>query len=102
MGTLATPLVIPTPNIGSSVSVLVVPPNPTRVQLYIFNIGPNTIWVSPITNNQLVSVVAAAAVEGSVPLTVNTGNFFPGFTTGMQAIAASGATNALTIWEYSQ
>ncbi len=100
MGTNPGPLIISSPNIGNITSVQVAPANPTRQNLYIFNLGPNVIWVSPITTTTGTHVVAAAGVQGSVPLTPNTGNFFPGFTTGMHAIAAAGVSNALTVWEY--
>lgn len=98
--TYPVPAVIPTPNVGSTVSVLVAPPNTTRNQLYVFNIGPNIIWVSPAMDNAYHNIVASAGGQGSVPLSPNTGAFFPSFTTGMQAIAQAGTTNVVTIWEY--
>jgi hypothetical protein len=88
------------PLVGSAGSANVLNANPSRLGLYVFNASAVTIWISPVP------VVAAVNGAGSISLATLTGIVLgdgqqPGpFKAGLNAIAASGSNNPLTIWEY--
>jgi hypothetical protein len=104
-GTFPSPqaaLAINVPNTGS---VTVISSNPSRAGFYIFNPGAVVIWVCPTLSNNGLPLAAAVAGAGSIPIQPQQGIMFgapgmPPFTQGMNAIAASGATNPLTLWEF--
>jgi hypothetical protein len=104
-GTFPSPQAAVAVNVPSSASVAVVPANPSRVGLYVFNPGTVAIWVCPFLSNNGLPLVAAVGAAGSLIIQPQQGFMFgppsfPPFTQGMNAIAASGTTNPLSIWEW--
>lgn len=100
MGTTnPSPTALTTPNVTNA-SVSVAGANPTRAGLYVFN--PNaavTLWVSPT------GTAAAVNGAGSISIAAGTGIMFgppsqPAWDNGMNAIASSAGTNAITILEF--
>ena len=96
------PASIKTPNVSNVTSVQIAPPNITRDSLYLFNPGTNVIWVCPSVSSDQTPLAATLAGVGSVPIQPMQGFSFPGFKGAMNAIAAAGATNVITVWEYYQ
>ena len=93
-GTAKLPRTVVTPGIGTS-SVLVCPANPTRTALFVFN--PGTIQLSICADD----TTAVSNGAGSITLLPQTGIELDGWTAGINAIAASGSNNPVTIHEYS-
>jgi len=94
---------------GASIAVL--PANPSRVGVYIFNASAVTIWVCPSTGPQTPAnpggqpFPAVVSGAGCIALATQTGIMLgapnlPAFTNGLNAIAASGSNNPLSLWEY--
>lgn len=98
--TYPSPASFKVPNVSNVADVQVAPANLTRVQLYVFNPGPNTIWVCPSVNTDQTNLTAAVNGVGSVPIQPSQGSFFVGYTGAMRAIASAGGSNTLTIWEF--
>lgn len=98
MSTILSPVALPAVNVPNS-SVQVAPSNPSRLGLYVFN--PNAsinLWIAPG------AVAAAVNGAGSIFLAAKTGlvltpQTFAQFTQSLNAIAESGPTNAITVWE---
>jgi hypothetical protein len=104
-GTFPSPQAAVAVNVPAANSVTVVPANPSRAGLYVFNPGTVAIWVCPSLSNNGLPLAAAVAGSGSIPIQPQQGIMFgapgmPPFTQGMNAIAASGTTNPITLWEH--
>lgn len=97
--TTPSPAALTVPLVGLT-SILVAPANDSRLGLYVFNPGANNIWIAPS------NIAAAVAGMGSVLLFSQQGimlgqpGAIPPWTTGLNAIATSGSSNPLTIWEF--
>jgi hypothetical protein len=104
-GTFPSPQAAVAVNVPAANSVTVVPANPSRAGLYVFNPGTVALWICPTLSNNGLPLAALVGGAGSIALQPQQGLMFgypgmPVFTQGMNAIAASGATNPLTIWEF--
>ena len=104
--TLPSPVVV-SALVGSSASVQVMPVNLTRQGLYVFNASAVVIWVCPATTGAGAPVAAAVNGAGSVAIPSQQGltlapRTTPQFTNALNAIAASGSNNPLSIWEFYQ
>jgi hypothetical protein len=104
-GTFPSPQAALAVNVPAANSVTVVSSNPSRAGLYVFNPGAVVIWVCPSLSNNGLPLAAAVAGSGSIPIQPQQGYMFgppsfPPFTQGMNAIAASGTTNPISIWEF--
>jgi hypothetical protein len=106
-GTFPSPQAVVAVNVPSSASVAVAAVNPSRIGLYVFNPGTVAIWVCPFLSNNGQPLAAAVGAAGSIIIQPQQGFMFgppgfPPFTQGMNAIAASGTTNPISLWEYYQ
>ena len=80
------------PLVGTSV-VLVLPANPSRQSLYVFNSSANAMAICPPD--------ASPQIAGlGFQLASNTGIQFFGWTAGLNAVAALGAANVITLFEF--
>jgi hypothetical protein len=106
-GTFPSPQAAVAVNVPAANSVTVVPANPSRVGLYVFNPGAVVLWICPTLSNNGQPLAAVVGGAGSIIIQPQQGYMFgppgfPPFTQGMNAIAANGTTNPLTIWEWYQ
>jgi hypothetical protein len=106
MATIATPTVVGA-LVGSSASQAVIAANLTRQGIYVFNASAVTIWVCPATKQDGTAQAAAVSGAGSISIATQTGVMLgpgnmPHFTAGLNAIAASGSNNPLSLWEFNQ
>jgi hypothetical protein len=85
------------PLVGNVTPVQIAPDNFARVTLSVYNPGSVVIALFglDVTGNP------GVGGAGTFTLLPGVGINFDGWTRGMQAIAASGTNNPLTIWEYS-
>lgn len=97
--TYPSPSQLATPTVGAS-SVQVAGANLSRIGLFVFNPSSTvTLWVSPTgTNATTTGSVAIEPLQGVMFGPPNT----PNWTAGMNAIASSGGSNAIVIFEYTQ
>lgn len=100
--TYPSPASIKTPNVGNGASVQVAPQNLARAALYVFNPGPNVLWLCPSVSIDQTPLLATVAGVGSVSIQPQQGLVFSNFTGAMNAISSTGPTNAITVWEYYQ
>lgn len=100
--TAPSPNPLTTPNVGSGASVQVTAANISRVGLFVFNpSSAATLWVSPI------GVAAAVNGSGSIAVQPLQGMMLgpptmAQWTQGLNAIASTGPTNAITVLEFTQ
>jgi hypothetical protein len=80
--------------------VAVARPNTRRAGLYVFNPSATvTIWIAPTGTPAAVNGVGSIAIQPLQTEMFGPPNT-PSWTTGMNAIASSGAGNAISILEY--
>jgi hypothetical protein len=93
------PSALTAPKVGTS-SVQVAWPNEHRTGLYVSN--PNasvTLWVSPTGTPAVVNGAGSVAIQPLQGVMFGPPNT-PSWTNGMNAIASSGSSNAISILEY--
>lgn len=104
--TYPSPNAIVTPNVSSSASVNVAPANLQRIGFLVFNPSSTVVlWVAPgqigsgttaaVGGSGSIAVQPLQQVVLGLPLT-------PAWTNGLNAIAASGPTNTITVLEFTQ
>lgn len=97
--TYPSPNALATPTVGGS-SVQVATANLQRVGLYVFNPSPTvTLWVAPTGTNAAVNGAGSIAIQPLQGVMFGPPNT-PNWTNGMNAIASSGGSNAISILEY--
>lgn len=106
---------INTPNVpNTGTGVVVAPPNPQRNGLLVWNISSNIIWFGPPS----IVFVSGTQQQGTFALAASAWAYFGGYgvsnvldlplppffmwtwTQGLNAQAAAGATNAVTVLEF--
>jgi hypothetical protein len=90
------PRTVSAPTVGTS-AVLVIPPNPSRDGLFVYN--PNlaaTIAISPADSTPVINGPGTVTLAAGTGITL--GADFP-FTQGLNAIASL-AAQAITVWEF--
>jgi hypothetical protein len=97
--TFPSPVALSTPVVGST-SVVVAAQNLTRLGLFVFNPSASvTLWVAPAGTAAAVNGAGSIAVQPLQGIMLGPPTM-PGWNTGLNAIASSGASNAITILEY--
>jgi hypothetical protein len=97
--TYPNPASIKTPPVGTT-SVQIAPQNLSRSGLYVFNASGSVIWVCPGLSTDQSPLAASATGGGSTAILPSSGLVFQEFTGAMNAIAVTGLSNQVTVWEF--
>ena len=98
--TFPSPAALTTPIVSSS-SVQVAAQNLSRLGLYVYN--PNstiTIWIAPLGTPAIVGGAGSMAIQPLQGLMLGPPGGIPPWTQGLNAIASSAGSNALTLYEF--
>jgi hypothetical protein len=97
--TFPSPAALITPLVGTA-SIAVAAQNLTRLGLYVFNPSATiTLWVAPAGKVAAVNGSGSIAVQPLQGIMLGPPTM-PGWNNGLNAIASSGAGNAITLLEY--
>jgi hypothetical protein len=100
MSTFPSPAALTTPNVSAS-SVQVAAVNLSRLGLFVYNTSSTvTIWISPLGTPAVVNGSGSMAVQPLQGVMLGLPGPMPSWTQGLNAIASSAGTNALTVYEF--